>query len=369
MSSTAILCRAHRCRQSQRLLSSLSTARARGANIDVHPEVLHALKTNQPVVALETALVTHGLPAPLNFDAAYSMETIVRSTGAIPATIAFVSGRVKIGLEKHELERLAESGIAGRAVKVSRRDIAATMVKGIDGGTTIAATMIFAAMAGIKVFATGGLGGVHRNGENTMDVSADLQELSKCPVGVISSGVKSILDIGRTLEYLETLGVPVLPYQSPDNEFPAFFTPRSGYKLPWGVNSPLEAAQIIHTHHTLGLQNGQLIAVPIPSGPSVTSSSTISSQGGLLHQTTSTNPSIGSASVGSANSDSEVEMGTFVQSCVDQAVAEAEENGKARSGKEVTPWLLNRVRELSGGKSLSLSQFDFPISIEFSLDV
>ncbi|KAJ4486069.1 indigoidine synthase A-like protein [Lentinula aciculospora] len=281
--------------------------------LDVHPEVLDALASKKPVVALETTLVTHGFPYPTNFELSNSLESIVRSTGAIPATIGIIEGRIKIGLEKAELERLANPEKPGSVVKISRRDISPAVSMKAFGGTTCSATLIFAALAGIKVFATGGLGGVHRGGESSMDISADLQELTRCPVGLVSSGVKSILDIGRTLEYLETLGVPVISY-GPSKEFPAFFTPRSGFQVPWNTESPSVAANILYTQSQLGMQNGALFAVPIPEAYEA--------------------------------------AGADIQLAVDRAVAESEVNGISKRGKEATPWLLNRIGELSMGSSL-----------------
>ncbi|KAJ3823591.1 indigoidine synthase A-like protein [Lentinula raphanica] len=281
--------------------------------LDVHPEVREALATKKPVVALETTLVTHGFPYPTNFNLSNSLENIVRSTGAIPATIGIVEGRIKIGLEQAELEQLANPPILGSVVKISRRDIAPAVSMKAFGGTTCSATLIFAALAGIKVFATGGLGGVHRGGESSMDISADLQELTRCPVGLVSSGAKSILDIGRTLEYLETLGVPVVSY-GPSKQFPAFFTPRSGFEVPWNTESPYIAANILYTQAQLGMQNGALFAVPIPEKYEAS--------------------------------------GAEIQRAVDQAVAESEANGISKRGKEATPWLLSRVAELTKGTSM-----------------
>ncbi|KAJ3758649.1 indigoidine synthase A-like protein [Lentinula raphanica] len=286
--------------------------------LDVHPEVREALATKKPVVALETTLVTHGFPYPTNFNLSNSLENIVRSTGAIPATIGIVEGRIKIGLEQAELEQLANPPIPGSVVKISRRDIAPAVSMKAFGGTTCSATLIFAALAGIKVFATGGLGGVHRGGESckyttAMDISADLQELTRCPVGLVSSGAKSILDIGRTLEYLETLGVPVLSY-GPSKQFPAFFTPKSGFEVPWSTESPHIAANILYTQAQLGMQNGALFAVPIPEKYEAS--------------------------------------GAEIQRAVDQAVAESEANGISKRGKEATPWLLSRVAELTKGTSM-----------------
>ncbi|CAL1695665.1 unnamed protein product [Somion occarium] len=293
---------------------TLRDAVQRGAPIDVHPEVQDALAHGQPVVALETTIVTHGMPYPTNLTTARSVEKNVRANEAIPATIGLIQGRVKIGLRPAELERLADVETNTDVVKVSRRDIGATIALKKDGGTTCSATLIFAVLAGIKVFATGGLGGVHRGGENTMDVSADLHELSRCSVGLVSAGVKSILDIGRTLEYLETLGVPVVSYGE-TNDFPAFYTRKSGFKSPWQVSDPASAARILHSQQQLGMSNGTLFAVPIPEKYEA--------------------------------------VGQKLQESVEVALAEAEQKGINRLGKEATPWLLKRVGELTEGKSLA----------------
>ncbi|KAK0198164.1 indigoidine synthase A-like protein [Armillaria mellea] len=307
-SISACLSRGHRAR------FSTATLAHRNAPLDIHPEIQEALATNKPVVALETTLVTHGFPYPTNYDLASDLEEIVRSTGSVPATIGIIGGRVKIGLEKSELERLADRAKNPSVVKVSRRDIAPTIGARMDGGTTCSATLIFAALAGIKVFATGGLGGVHRGGQDSMDISADLLELTRCPVGLVSSGVKSILDIGRTLEYLETLGVPVVTYGK-SREFPAFFSRSSGFQVPWNVDNPSAAAKLLHTQWQLGMDNGILIAAPIP--------------------------------------EEHEKIGSSIQKAVNQAVRESEENGMSKRGKEVTPWLLSRIVELTGGDSLN----------------
>ncbi|KAF9044596.1 indigoidine synthase A-like protein [Hymenopellis radicata] len=289
-------------------------AHARSTPLDIHPEVQTAIQERKPVVALETTLVSHGFPYPTNYELATSLEDIVRSTGSIPATIGIIEGRVKVGMNRPELERLADKETYPGAVKVSRRDIGPVISAKMDGGTTCSATLIFAAMVGIKVFATGGLGGVHRGGESTMDVSADLFELSRCEVGLVSAGVKSILDIGRTLEYLETLGVPVVTY-GPTRHFPAFFTRHSGFQVPYNVETPTAAASLLRTQWQFGMKNGALIAVPIPEE----------------HQA----------------------IGSAIQQAVEQAIEESEANGISKQGKEATPWLLARVAELTGGDSLT----------------
>ncbi|THH11202.1 hypothetical protein EW145_g820 [Phellinidium pouzarii] len=296
---------------SSALPRSLVQVLKRGAAIDVHPEVQDALAARRPVVALETALVTNGVAPPTNLEVARKLESIVRAQGAVPATIGIIDGRIKIGLQNIELERLADTERNKRIV--SRRDIGPALALRMDGGTTICSTLIFAHLSGIKVIATGGLGGVHRDGENTMDVSADLHELTRCPVGLVSCGVKSILDIGRTLEYLETLGVPVVTYGETNN-FPAFFCGQSDFKTNWKVNDPRTAADILNAQWLMGMQNGTLFAAPIPEEYAM--------------------------------------QGEEIKAAVDQAVRESEENGISKNGKEVTPWLLARVVELTGGKSL-----------------
>ncbi|RPD55816.1 indigoidine synthase A-like protein [Lentinus tigrinus ALCF2SS1-6] len=298
----------------KRPVSSLSAALKQFAPIDVHPEVQDALAHSRPVVALETTIVTHGMPYPTNRETAESVENNVRKAGAVPATIGLIEGRVKIGLEPRELEHLADVAKNPGVVKLSRRDLGAAISLKKDGGTTCSTTLILAALAGIKVFATGGLGGVHRGAESTMDISADLHELTRCPLGLVSAGVKSILDIGRTLEYLETLGVPVVSY-GPTDDFPAFYSRRSGFKSPWRIDDPVSAAKILYTHEQLGMSNGALFAVPIP--------------------------------------EQYESVGEQLQRAVEQAVKESEENGVSRRGKEATPWLLKRVGELTAGKSLA----------------
>ncbi|KAA1471543.1 indigoidine synthase A-like protein [Dentipellis sp. KUC8613] len=314
MLRTSVRTFATQARGAHGLPASLARALDNDAPIDVHPEVEDALRTRKPIVALETTIITHGMPYPANRDTAQSVERNVRSTGAIPATIGLLGGRIKIGLDAGQLEHLADTEGNPGAVKLSRRDLGAAIALKKDGGTTCSTTLILAALAGIKVFATGGLGGVHRGGEASMDVSADLHELSKCPVGLVSAGVKSILDIGRTLEYLETLGVPVVTY-GPTNDFPAFYSRKSGFHSPWVVNDPLTAANILHSQHQLGMRNGALFAAPIPEAYEA--------------------------------------VGQDIQRAVEQAVQESEANGMSKRGKEVTPWLLNRVKELTQGQSLA----------------
>lgn len=275
--------------------------------LDIKPDVLEALEKEKPVVALESTIISHGMPYPQNVEMALTVENIIRKEGAIPATIAILEGRIKVGLTKDEIEYL---GKAKNVVKTSRRDIPFIVAKKLDGATTVASTMIIAALAGIKVFATGGIGGVHRGAQETFDISADLQELAKTNVAVVCAGAKSILDIGLTLEYLETFGVPVVGYGT--DEFPAFYTRKSGYKVDYRVESAEELAVAIKTKWNLGLNGGVVVANPIPE---------------------------------------EYEMDyDVITKAINDAVVEAE--AKGIRGKETTPFLLARVKELTGGDSL-----------------
>ncbi|CAG8590959.1 991_t:CDS:10 [Paraglomus brasilianum] len=274
------------------------------------PEVLDALSTNRPVVALESTIITHGMPYPQNLATALEVEKIVREHGSIPATVAIIDGTVHIGLSQNALERLSMMGRNAR--KTSRRDLALVTSQNLTGATTVSATMVIAHRAGIKVFVTGGIGGVHRDGEKTLDISADLTELSKTPVAVVCAGVKSILDIERTLEYLETQGVPVVTFGECD-EFPAFFTAKSGFKSPSNLKSVEECAKLIAANSKLELENGIVIAVPIPKDESANAS--------------------------------------HIQSAIGAALVQAKAEGIR--GKDVTPFLLERVEQITMGKSLT----------------
>ncbi|MGB8953789.1 MAG: pseudouridine-5'-phosphate glycosidase [Tumebacillaceae bacterium] len=275
--------------------------------LDIHPEVQQALTEGKPVVALESTIISHGMPYPENVQTAREVEAIIREQGAIPATIGIIDGRIKIGLSHDELESF---GQAENVLKVSRRDLPYVIAAKTHGATTVAATMICAKLAGISVFVTGGLGGVHREGEVTMDISADLTELAQTDVAVVCAGAKSILDLGRTLEYLETQGVPVLGYQSDD--FPAFYTRSSGYGVDYRLNTPEEVALFLKTKWDLGLHGGTVIANPVPEDHA------------LDHD--------------------EIEMH------IERALAEAKAQGI--KGKEATPFLLAKMKEITGGKSL-----------------
>ncbi len=276
--------------------------------LDIKPEVAQALASGKPVVALESTIISHGMPWPQNAQTAFAVEDTIRAHGAVPATIAVIGGRLKAGLEKDEIEYLAKKGQA--VTKASRRDLPVLCARGIDGATTVAATMIVAAMAGIQVFATGGIGGVHRGAETTMDISADLEELARTPVLVVCAGAKSILDLGLTLEYLETKGVAVCGYRT--DELPAFYTRTSGFGVDFRADTPAELAAAFHAQRALGYPGGMLCANPIPEAYSM-------------------DPAV-------------------INAAIDQAVAESVAQGV--KGKKVTPFLLARVKELTGGDSL-----------------
>ena len=228
--------------------------------LDISPEVQAALKEHKPVVALESTIISHGMPYPQNVETALNVEKIIRENGAVPATIAIIGGRLKAGLSKEEIEHLGKAGTA--VTKASRRDLPVLCAKGMDGATTVATTMIIAAMAGISVFATGGVGGVHRGAEVTMDISADLEELGRTNVMVVCAGAKSILDLGLTLEYLETKGVPVIGYGT--SELPAFYTRKSGFGVDYRLDTPEELAAAFAAKMKMGLQGGMLVTNPIP---------------------------------------------------------------------------------------------------------
>ena len=228
--------------------------------LDINPEVARALEEGKPVVALESTIISHGMPYPKNVQTALNVEKVIRDNGAIPATIAILHGRLKVGLTPEEIEYL---GKTEGVIKTSRRDIPFIVAKGLDGATTVATTMIIADLAGIKVFATGGIGGVHRGAQETFDISADLQELAHTNVAVVCAGAKSILDIGLTLEYLETQGVPVVGYET--DELPAFYTRKSGFSVDYRVDSPQELAKAIKAKWDLGLDGGLVVANPIPT--------------------------------------------------------------------------------------------------------
>ena len=275
--------------------------------LDINPEVKAALEEGKPVVALESTIISHGMPYPKNVETALRVESIIRENGAVPATIAILEGKLKVGLTAEEVEFL---GKTKGVIKTSRRDIPFIVSNKLNGATTVASTMIIAALAGIKVFATGGIGGVHRGAERTMDISADLEELSMTDVAVICAGCKSILDIGLTREYLETKGVPVVGFQT--EELPAFYTRKSGFKVDYKVDSEEELAKALKAKWDLGLKGGMVVANPIPE---------------------------------------EFEMDyDIINNAINEAVKEADEKGIV--GKESTPFLLAKVKEITGGSSL-----------------
>lgn len=276
--------------------------------LKISEEVRYALEHGKPVVALESTIISHGMPYPDNVKTALTVEKTVRENGAVPATIAIIKGVPTVGLSEEEIEHLGKEGT--KAVKVSRRDIPVVIAKKLDGATTVASTMIFAETAGIKVFATGGIGGVHRGATETMDISADLEELHQTNVTVVCAGAKSILDLGLTLEYLETKGVPVLGYKT--DELPAFFTRKSGFKVDYRMDSPEEIAAAVKAKDALGLSGGMLVANPVPEEYSMDPDK--------------------------------------IEAVISEAVEEAKALGI--SGKKVTPFLLEKIRNVTGGDSL-----------------
>ena len=276
--------------------------------LDVAPEVEQALADGKPVVALESTIISHGMPYPKNVETALLVEKTIRENGAVPATIAIIGGRLKAGLSHDEIEHL---GKAGRNVaKASRRDLPVLVARKADGATTVTTTMIIAHMAGIKIFATGGIGGVHRGAEVTMDISADLEELAQTPVMVVCAGAKSILDLGLTLESLETKGVPVIGFGT--EELPAFYTRKSGFSVDYRVDTPEELAAIFKAQRDLDYKGGMLVTNPIPEEFAMDKA--------------------------------------VIDAAIEKALAEAKEQGI--HGKETTPFLLAKVVELTGGDSL-----------------
>ncbi len=276
--------------------------------LSVSKEVREAIADNRPVVALESTIISHGMPYPKNVETALSVEKIIRDNGAVPATIAIIKGKLTAGISPDEIEYLGKKGTA--VPKASRRDLGSLISKKDDGATTVTTTMIAAHLAGIKVFATGGVGGVHRNAEVTMDISADLEELAKTPVMVVCAGCKSILDLKLTLEYLETKGVPVIGYGT--DELPAFYTRTSGLKVDYRLNTPEEVADSFLAQQALGLGGGMLVANPIPEEYSM-------------------DPD-------------------YINKMIDEAIEECDRLGI--KGKETTPFLLDKIQKLTGGSSL-----------------
>ena len=274
--------------------------------LDVSQEVAEALASGKPVVALESTIISHGMPYPQNVETAFHVEEILRGMGVVPATTAILSGRLKVGLTHDEVDYLGKKGFA--VSKASRRDLSVLVARKGDGATTVATAMLIADMAGIKVFATGGIGGVHRGAETTMDISADLNELAQTPVMVVCAGAKSILDLGLTLEYLETNGVPVIGYGT--GELPAFYTRKSGYSVDYQLDSPEEVAVAFQTGLEMGLKGGMLVANPIPQEYAM---------------------------------DFDV-----INNAIEQALAEMQ----GVHGKDTTPFLLSKIKDITGGDSL-----------------
>ena len=275
--------------------------------LSITPEIEQALAEGQPVVALESTILSHGMPYPQNVEFAHKVEEIVRAEGAIPATTAIIGGKLKVGLNAEELLVMCKAENVG---KVSRRDVATYLATGQTGATTVATTMIIAAMAGIRFFATGGIGGVHRGAQETFDISADLEELANTSVMVVCAGAKSILDLGLTLEYLETHGVTVIGYGT--DELPAFYTRKSGFGVDYQLNTPAELAKAFHVKRELGMRGGLLVTNPIP------------------------------------------EEYSMDKAVIDKAIAEAVEDAKKDGihGKATTPYLLAKIKDLTGGDSL-----------------
>lgn len=277
--------------------------------LSISPEVAQALKDNKPVVALESTIISHGMPYPQNVETALTVEQTIRDNGAVPATIAIIGGRLKAGCTPDEIEYLGEKG--QNVTKASRRDLPVLVARGDDGATTVTTTMIIAAMAGINVFCTGGIGGVHRGAETTMDISADLEELAQTPVLVVCAGAKSILDLGLTLEYLETKGVPVIGYGT--EELPAFYTRTSGFKVDYRLDTAKQIADAFRAKLDMGLKGGMLVTNPIPEQYSM-------------------DP-------------------MRINKVIDDAVAEATRLGIR--GKATTPFLLAKIKDITGGDSLA----------------
>ena len=277
------------------------------AHVKIAPAIQDALAAGRPVVALETTIVTHGMPHPQNVATALAVESEIRQLGALPATIAVIGGEIRVGLTPEEIEWL---GSAKDVLKLSRNDLAHAVAAGKHGAATVAATMLCAQLAGIRIFATGGIGGVHRGAETTFDISADLEELARTPVAVVCAGAKALLDLPKTLEYLETRGVPVIGYQT--EEFPAFWSRASGLRVPIRANCPEEVARLLQVKWELGMVGGAVICNPIPAADEIPAAE--------------------------------------MAAAIDTAVADAQRRGV--TGKAVTPFILSRITELTGGRSL-----------------
>ncbi len=276
--------------------------------LQVSPEVQAALKDGKPVVALESTIISHGMPYPQNVETALNVEQIIRDHGAVPATIAIIGGKMVVGCSKEQIEHLGKKGLA--VTKASRRDLPVLLSRGEDGATTVTTTIIAANLAGVKVFATGGIGGVHRGAETTMDISADLEELAQTQVMVVCAGAKSILDLGLTLEYLETKGVPVIGYGT--KELPAFYTRKSGFEVDYRLDTPEEIAAAFRVKLDCGLKGGMLVTNPIPEAYAMDFD--------------------------------------YINDNINAAIAEC--NRLGIKGKQTTPYLLDKIQKLTGGESL-----------------
>ncbi len=276
--------------------------------VKMSPEVATAVKTGAPIVALESTIISHGMPYPQNLETALKVEAVIREHGAVPATIAIIKGAPTVGCTRDEIEYLAKAGTS--VTKVSRRDIPIVVSMGFDGATTVSATMILAHLAGIEIFATGGIGGVHRGAEKTMDISADLEELARTNVNVICAGAKSILNLGLTREYLETKGVPVIGYRT--DELPAFYTRKSGYKVDYRLDTPMQIAKVIDAKDEMGLTNAVLITNPIPEEYSMDEN--------------------------------------YINGVIEESLEAAVKEGI--TGKAITPYLLDRIQKATHGESL-----------------
>ncbi len=276
--------------------------------LQVSPEVQAALKDGKPVVALESTIISHGMPYPQNVETALNVEQIIRDHGAVPATIAIIGGKMVVGCSKEQIEHLGKKGLA--VTKASRRDLPVLLSRGEDGATTVTTTIIAANLAGVKVFATGGIGGVHRGAETTMDISADLEELAQTQMMVVCAGAKSILDLGLTLEYLETKGVPVIGYGT--KELPAFYTRKSGFEVDYRLDTPEEIAAAFRVKLDCGLKGGMLVTNPIPEAYAMDFD--------------------------------------YINDNINAAIAEC--NRLGIKGKQTTPYLLDKIQKLTGGESL-----------------
>ena len=291
------------------MMSNQRSSRMKKQVVVLSPEVEEAIRNEKPIVAMESTIISHGMPYPQNVETALNCQRICRENGAVPATCAVIGGKLCAGLTDEQIDYLGREG--HNVTKASRRDLPMLIAKGMDGATTVAATMIVAAAAGIRVFATGGIGGVHRGAETTMDISADLEELAETPVCVVCAGAKSILDLNLTMEYLETKGVPVIGYGT--DELPAFYTRKSGIGVPWRADDPKEIAKAINASNLLGYPGGMLVVNPIPEEYSM---------------------------------DADV-----INKAIDDAIEEAKKQGI--KGKETTPFLLAKIKDITGGTSLA----------------